>query len=39
MSRDRQTIDQRPGSLPDIRTDAGSITFALAPPAFLTMRD
>jgi hypothetical protein len=31
MSRERESIDQRPGSLPDIRTNAGSITFALNP--------
>ena len=31
MPRERETVDQRPGSVPDIRTDRGSITFVLAP--------
>ena len=28
---ERQAIDQRPGSMPDIRADAGSVIFILAP--------
>ena len=31
VSRERQTLDRRPGSLPDIHTDAGSITFVMTP--------
>jgi len=31
MHRERQTVDQRPGSLPDIRTDHGGITFIMVP--------
>lgn len=26
---ERETTDQRPGSMPDIRTNAGSITFIM----------
>ena len=29
--RQRITVDRRPGSLPDIRTQGGNITFVLAP--------
>jgi hypothetical protein len=29
MRRDRPTVDERPGSLPEIRTDDASITFAM----------
>jgi len=32
MRRDRLTVDQRPGSLPEIRTDDASITFAMSIP-------
>ena len=32
MRRDRLTIDQRPGSLPEIRTDDASIIFAMSVP-------
>ena len=31
MTSNKQTADQHPGSIPDIRADAGSITFVLAP--------
>jgi hypothetical protein len=31
MRRERQTLDQRPGSAPDIRSDHGGITFIMAP--------
>ena len=31
MRRERPMVDQRPGTLPDIRTDAGSITFTMLP--------
>jgi hypothetical protein len=31
MHRERQTVDQRPGSAPDIRSDRGGITFIMAP--------
>ena len=30
MSTRRTTIDQRPGSIPEIRTDVDSVTFSLA---------
>jgi hypothetical protein len=30
MNRERQTLDQRPGSAPDIRSDGGGITFIMA---------
>jgi hypothetical protein len=30
MDRERLTLDQRPGSLPDIRSDRGGITFIIA---------
>ena len=29
MHRERQTLDQRPGPLPDIRTDQAGITFIM----------
>jgi hypothetical protein len=29
MSRNRQTLDQQPGSAPDIRVDKGSVTFVM----------
>ena len=32
MRRDRPTVDERPGSLPQIRTDDASITFAMSVP-------
>ena len=31
MPRERLTVDRRPGSVPDIRTLGGNITFVLAP--------
>ena len=31
MRRERPIVDQRPGILPEIRTDAGSITFTMLP--------
>ena len=31
MARERQTLDRRPGPLPEIRTDAENITFVFAP--------
>jgi hypothetical protein len=31
MARTQQTIDRRPGLLPDIRTDDGGITFVIVP--------
>jgi len=31
MARGPHTLDRRPGSLPDIRTATGSITFAMVP--------
>ena len=31
MRRERQTIDRRPGSTPDIHTDHGAITFIMTP--------
>jgi hypothetical protein len=31
MVRTQQAIDRQPGTLPDIRTDDGGITFAMAP--------
>jgi len=31
MPRERLTVDRRPGSLPDIRTLGGTVTFVLAP--------
>jgi hypothetical protein len=31
MRHERQTFDQRPGSVPDIRTDTGGITFVMVP--------
>ena len=30
MRRERPTVDQRPGSLPQIHTDEASVTFAMA---------
>jgi hypothetical protein len=30
MRRERLSVDQRPGSLPEIRTDDASITFAMS---------
>jgi hypothetical protein len=32
MARVKHTLDRQPGSLPDIRTDVGGITFVMAPP-------
>jgi hypothetical protein len=32
MTRLTHTLDRQPGSLPDIRADAGSITFGMVPP-------
>jgi hypothetical protein len=29
--RERHTFDQRPGSVPEIRTDSGGMTFIMAP--------
>jgi hypothetical protein len=31
MERGTRTLDQRPGSLPDIRAQDGGITFVMAP--------
>ena len=31
MGRTPQSIDRRPGRLPDIRTDDGGITFVMVP--------
>ena len=31
MARTQQTVDRQPGTLPDIRTDDGGITFVLVP--------
>jgi hypothetical protein len=31
MRRERQTLDQKPGSLPEIRAGEGNITFTMAP--------
>jgi hypothetical protein len=31
MHHERPTVDQRPGSVPDIRTDHGGITFIMVP--------
>jgi hypothetical protein len=38
MRHERQTFDQRPGSVPDIRTDSGGITFVMGPPGTSTGR-
>jgi hypothetical protein len=32
MARGQDTVDRHPGTLPDIRTHTGSITFVMAPP-------
>jgi hypothetical protein len=32
MARTQQTLDRQPGTLPDIRTDDGGITFVIVPP-------
>jgi hypothetical protein len=31
MKHDRQTLDQRPGSPPEIRTRDGDVTFTMVP--------
>jgi hypothetical protein len=31
MARTRNALDRHPGSIPDIRADAGSITFTMVP--------
>jgi hypothetical protein len=31
MRRERPALDRHPGTVPDIRADAGSITFTLVP--------
>lgn len=32
MARGQHTLDRQPGSLPDIRTNNGGITFVMTPP-------
>ena len=32
MARTQQTLDRQRGALPDIRSDAGGITFVINPP-------
>jgi hypothetical protein len=31
MSRHQNALDRRPGSIPDIRTDVGGLTFVMRP--------
>lgn len=31
MPRERHTLDRHPGQMPDIRADAGGITFTIVP--------
>jgi len=40
MNQDRQTVDPRPGAVPEIRENHGGITFTMAPagiPGHATM--
>ena len=36
MEQPRLTLDQRPGSVPDIRIDNGGVTFVMVPPGIPT---